>query len=250
MYRALMRAKLTDNLQEFKGDPMSGDPLQLDGILNEAANYIADKTLCMYEAVPGNLVANQAIYNTPWSWGAGSLGFTEATNMSVYDSNGKRTSIPPVEIARMYASFPTWPDQPASVCPRTYMVLGESQMVFYPAPNYTSNYDPTGANPGGWVLEGYCKPGRGWDADNAECPIPTGGHVVVVVYATILRISQNPSPMNVLREDRMEKRFKRLFAAFYTEQVRINTARRVPAYTGGMGPDTGGLLSFGNPFEW
>jgi hypothetical protein len=134
MTRQHIKAKLTDNLNEYKGDPQSGSSHQLDDYIDNAANYIANETQCFYAVFPGNLVANQSLYSTPFYWGVGGMGLRECTAMSVYDINGNRRTIYPFSAPEWDDKSPTWRDQPAGNCPTSWTLLGLNDLVFYPAP--------------------------------------------------------------------------------------------------------------------
>lgn len=328
MTRTQITAAAIDALQEYKGDPQSGSPFAWDLLINEAVNWIAAETGCLYGEAGQDIVANQAIYpcpafiggaasaeiavrtcvscyslqanglqtyatsgaisttNTPvtitplqMSQIVNSATVTIATNDTVVLDTGtnaenvvvtgttgttftcvntlthvagfsitgttpKRRTIWPITQAAMDSKFPHWRDTPAATSVKNWVVLGSNQIALYPVPNYNSTFDPTGATPGGLIIEGHLLPSLMWNAPTAECPLPTNAHTLVWMRAAMARIAQNPTTMNQARFKFLERRWGTEghggeWDTFYTQCVRQDLASRRPAYVSEYDNDDG-----------
>lgn len=227
MNRQLITQSAKDNLGEFKGDPMAGSPYQWPAIVTRAANYVASRLRCIYGFAAQDIVSGQSQYGSGTSYSAGSGVVYEIRNVSVYTADGLRHTIPPISIEKADADFSQWRDQVSGRLPTVYLPLSMTQIVLYPAPNY--NYTA------GIVLEGLWMPGLSWPNDTSECPLPTALHDLVIDYATILRIRQDPTPDNKMRLIGFQQSFQDGMDFAESNAIMFTQATRSPAYISGIG---------------
>ena len=250
MQRQEMLAQLQETLQEPAGGQGAPSKFRLNYLLSQAADDIAAKFECLYGLANGNLVANQGTYPP-----ANQVGETttpaviEIFAVSVYDSSGGLHTIQPVTVQFMDSHYAGWRSWLASNCPYFAVTTAPgSTIVLAPAPNYSSNYDPTGQNPGGYTIEGIAQPGHSWDAATAECPLPTQSHHAVVLQAAIARIMQNPTKDNIARVPLLKEALQSELDTFERSVIRYTQATRVPSYT--TGENSGASPGYGfNPLD-
>lgn len=250
MQRQEMLAQLQDTLQEPSGIQGASAKFRLSYLLNEATDDIAGKYKCLYGTTSGNLVANQALYSPP-SQAAETTqpSIIEIYALECYDSSGNLHTLQPMTVQAMDADYAGWRAWLANSCPYFFVTTAMgSSFVLTPVPNYNSNYDPTGMNPGGYTAEGVVVPGHSWDALTAECPLPTHIHSAVVLQAALARISQNPTKDNIARAPMLERRLQSLLDTFESTVTRYTQATRVPSYATGQNPGASPGFGF-NPLD-
>ena len=249
MQRQEMLAQIIDNLEEPEGTLGSSAKFRLNYLLTRSANYIAGRFNCLYGEAYGNLVANQALYNLPTSMGETTTPIIkEIYAVSVYDNSGQLHTIEMKTIQQMDAEYAGWRLWLANTCPYLAVTTALNQFILTPAPNYASNYDPTYTTPGGYIVEGIILPGHSWDAQTAECPLPSQIHEAVVDQACLYRIDVRPTKDNIARREGLEKRLNEQYDLFETTVDRFTQATRVPSYT--TGSNSGASPGFGfNPLD-
>ena len=235
-----------DFLREYKGDPAADSPFAWDYLINLVADEMADKFKCLYGSSSGNLVANQTVYNAP-TVASGPV-VTEIAAITLYDSTGTMHAMQMRTRAYMDANHYGWRVCQAGACPRDAVTLGMNLFALFPAPDYSSNFDPTGTVPGGYTVEGAVLPGGSWDNPGAECPLPAQLHPVVVYQTCLYRIAQNPTDMNVKRGEMIQKMMQDKMDTFEGTMLRYTEATRVPSYTSGDNLSTNHAYPF-NPLN-
>ena len=96
---------------------------------------------------------------------------------------------------------------------------------------------------GGLAIEGYATFGTGtdaqaWDSPTADCPLPHRAHYAVVLKAVLLRIMQNPTDLNLRRQQLIQQEYQSELGSLEAEVRRFADATRQPSYTGGSLPGT------------
>jgi hypothetical protein len=229
MTRQHILAAILDRISEYKGDPMSGSPMQLNDIITNSANQVAKLLKTDYGVCPINIVANQALYLSPTSVPLGQAILNKKVALTIYDVNGYPHTLNPVKPQTMDSRLPGWRSAPASALPKLYVVLGISSFALWPVPNFSATAS-AGPPPAGMFMEGAILPGLSWASPTAECPLPTDLHDLVVLKGCIMRCEQNPTDWNMRRLKGFEKEYREQMQQAYQDRIGDNSAANLPAY--------------------